>query len=281
RARAPPPPRGAPSRRARRARRRVRAPRAPRVRGGPPRRGSGCRSATRGLRAGPDTRRCSRTRARARRRPVSGTRCSPRRAVAPLVRHLLYSTATVVADTATSLRRGIVVLQTLQSDEAIAAGGLGVLRVAELVGDDKSQISRTLKALHQCGLVDRDPDTRAYRLGWALFALAARAGDTHLLAAGERTVRELVQALGERVHLTILQGADVLTVLSESPPHTIQAAGWVGRSVPAHCASSGQALLVDHSLEEVVELLADVELVPLGPNAPRTIEEFYGRLEAA
>jgi len=187
----------------------------------------------------------------------------------------------VVADTATSLRRGIVVLQTLQSDEAIAAGGLGVLRVAELVGDDKSQISRTLKALHECGLVDRDRDTRAYRLGWALFALAARAGDTHLLAAGERTVRELVQALGERVHLTILQGADVLTVLSESPPHTIQAAGWVGRSVPAHCASSGQALLVDHSLEEVVELLADVELVPLGPNAPRTIEEFYGRLEAA
>jgi len=180
---------------------------------------------------------------------------------------------------ATSLRRGILVLQALNSDEAAAGGGLGVLRVAELVGDDKSQISRTLKALHRFGLVDRDPGTRAYRLGWGVFALAARAGDTRLLSAGERALRELVDTLGERVHLTVLQGPDVLTVLSESPPVALQAAGWVGRAVPAYCSSSGQALLVDHSLDEVAELLAGVELVPLGANAPRTVEELYARIE--
>jgi IclR family KDG regulon transcriptional repressor len=187
----------------------------------------------------------------------------------------------MLADIATSLRRGIVVLQTLSSDEAVAAGGLGVLRIAELVGDDKSQISRTLKALHQSGLVDRDPATRAYRLGWAVYALAARAGDTRLLSAGERTLRELVGTLEERVHLTVLQGTEVLTLLSESPPHAIQAAGWVGRTVPVYCSSSGQALLVDFTLDEVRELLAGVELVPRGPAAPRTIEDFYTRVEAA
>jgi len=85
------------------------------------------------------------------------------------------------------------VLQTLYSDEAIAAGGLGVLRIAELVGEDKSQISRTLNALRQYGLVDRDLDTRAYRLGWALFAFAARSGDARVLAVGERTLKELVE----------------------------------------------------------------------------------------
>lgn len=187
----------------------------------------------------------------------------------------------MVADTATSLRRGILVLQALQSDEAIAAGGLGVLRIAELVGDDKSQISRTLKALLQNGLVDRDPETRAYRLGWALFALAARAGDTRLLATAERTLKELGQVLGERVHLTVLHQAEVLTVLSESPPHAIQAAGWVGRAIPIHSSSAGQALLLDHSFEDVIELLAETEFVPSGPKGPRTVEEFYARIEAA
>jgi IclR family KDG regulon transcriptional repressor len=187
----------------------------------------------------------------------------------------------MLADIATSLRRGIVVLQTLGSEEAIVAGGLGVLRIAELVGDDKSQISRTLKALHGSGLVDRDPATRAYRLGWALYALAARAGDTRLLAAGERTLRELVHALEERVHLTVLQGTEVLTVLSESPPHAIQAAGWVGRTVPVYCSSAGQALLADFTLDDVRELLAGVELRQLGPAAPRTVEDFYARVEAA
>ncbi|HKI92100.1 MAG TPA: IclR family transcriptional regulator [Gaiellaceae bacterium] len=182
---------------------------------------------------------------------------------------------------ATSLRRGILVLQALNSDEAIAGAGLGVLRLAELVGDDKSQISRTLKALHQYGLVDRDPDTRAYRLGWALFTLAARAGDTRLLAAGERELKDLVHTLGERVHLNVLQGAEVLTVLSESPPRALQAVDWVGRTVPTYCSSAGQALLTDWSREDVAELLADTDFAPLGPSSPKTIVEFYARIETA
>jgi IclR family KDG regulon transcriptional repressor len=187
----------------------------------------------------------------------------------------------MVADMATSLRRGILVLRALSSDESIAAGGLGVLRLAELVGDDKSQISRTLKALLQYGFVDRDPDTRAYRIGWALYALAARAGDTRLLVAGEQASKELVAALGERIHLNVLQGSEVLTVRSESPARALQTTGWVGRTVPAYCTSAGQALLMDRTYDEVAELLAGVELVPLGPAAPRTIAEFYARIEAA
>jgi len=127
----------------------------------------------------------------------------------------------------------VAVLSALHGEEALAAGGLGVLRIAELVGSDKSQVSRTLKILAEYGLVDRDPHTRAYRLGWQLFALASRAGDTHLLAAAGPVVKELGRTLGERSHLSVLQGTEVLTLLSESPEHAVQAAGWVGRLVPA------------------------------------------------
>ncbi|MGH3049677.1 MAG: IclR family transcriptional regulator [Gaiellaceae bacterium] len=186
--------------------------------------------------------------------------------------------STVVADTATSLRRGVAVLQSLHSEEALSAGGLGVLRIAELLDCDKSQVSRTLKTLAEYGLVDRDAETRAYRLGWAVFALAARAGDTRLLAAGDPVVRDLSAALGERVHLTVLQGSTVLTVLSESPQHAIQATGWVGLAVPAYCSSSGRALLLDRTREEVRDLFAGVDFVALGPNAPRDADDLYARI---
>jgi IclR family transcriptional regulator, KDG regulon repressor len=176
-----------------------------------------------------------------------------------------------------SLRRGVLVLQALQSDDALG-GGLGVVRIAELVGQDKSQISRTLKTLAEVGLVERDAETRAYRLGWAVYALAARSGDARLLAAGEPVVAELARTLGERVHLSVLRGTDVLTVLSQSTPHAIEAAGWIGRVVPAYCTSTGYALLVD---ADVADVLAGVELARLAPNTPRSLREVEARVADA
>ena len=114
--------------------------------------------------------------------------------------------------------------------EAASRGGLGVVRLAELVGSDKSQTSRTLATLAEHGLVERDPDTLSYRIGWQVFALAARAGEPRLLAAAPRLLRGLVQQLGESAHLSVRQGASVLTLLSESPASAIHAPGARGRA---------------------------------------------------
>jgi IclR family transcriptional regulator, KDG regulon repressor len=176
-----------------------------------------------------------------------------------------------------ALERGILVLEALASDEALG-GGLGVTRIAELVGQDKSQVSRTLRTLDARGLVDRDPETRAYRLGWTVFGLAARAGETRLLAAGETIARELAHQLSERVHVSVLRGSAVLTILSHGAPHAIEAAGWVGRAVPAYCTSAGYALLLDADIEAI---LGATELFRLGPNTPRSLAEVAARVEAA
>ncbi|HZR95610.1 MAG TPA: IclR family transcriptional regulator [Gaiellaceae bacterium] len=184
----------------------------------------------------------------------------------------------MVADTATSLRRGLRVLEALDSEEARAAGGLGVLRLAELLGQDKSQISRTLKTLDEHGFVDRDPATRAYRLGWLLHGLAARAGDAALVAAAEPVVRALARELGERAHLSVLRGAEVLTVASESSARPLEAVAAVGSTAPAYCTSAGYALLVD---DDADERLAGVELVVRAPNTPRTLAAVAERVAAA
>jgi DNA-binding IclR family transcriptional regulator len=152
------------------------------------------------------------------------------------------------------LARGLDVLAALGEPEAMSQG-LGVVRLAALVGGDKSQLSRTLATLADLGFVERDPDTLAYRIGWRVFALAARAGESRLLVAAPAVLHELVAALGESAHLSVRQGAYSLTLLSVPSPAAVHAPGRVGELTPLATTSSGRALVSD---------LADDELAALG-----------------
>ena len=151
------------------------------------------------------------------------------------------------------LARGLAVLEAL-ADEPAAQDGLGVVRLAELVGAEKSQLSRTLQTLEEHGLVERDPDTRAYRLGWRIFGLAARVGESRLVAAAPPVLRALVRELGESVHLSVRQGDQVLTLLSESPSSTLHAPGRVGGLTPLATTSAGRALMLDLEAQELEAL---------------------------
>jgi DNA-binding IclR family transcriptional regulator len=159
-----------------------------------------------------------------------------------------------VAERETSIRRGVEALLTLASDEAAAEGGLGVTRVARMLGREKTQVSRTLATLAEYGLVDRDPDTRAYRLGWRIYAMGQLAGSRHLLDSARPLLGALVARFGEGAHLSVLQGNEVVTVLSEQSPHPVRAVNWIGRNTPAYCTSAGKALLLDRTSEELEAL---------------------------
>ena len=181
----------------------------------------------------------------------------------------------------TSLGRGLEILAVLGGEEATASGGLGVVRIAQLVGREKSQVSRALKTLAESGFVDRDPDSLVYRLGTRLFTLAARAGHQRLLSAAPPVLEALVARTGETAHLTVLDGAEVLTLLSQPSPRAIRASGWSGRRVPVHCTSSGRALLFDHDRARLAELLPGPELPARGLGSPRDASELHRRIAAA
>ncbi len=163
----------------------------------------------------------------------------------------------------------------------MARGGLGVLRLAEITGGDKGQVSRLLKTLDAHGLVERDPDTRNYRLGWQLFVLAAQVGDQRLLGVAQPVLARLVDQLGERANLSVLRGTEVLTLFSVASPRAVQSVDWVGRTVPSICTSSGRALLFDHSRAELAELFAGTAFSELGPLAPRDIDTLHRRIVAS
>jgi DNA-binding IclR family transcriptional regulator len=179
-----------------------------------------------------------------------------------------------------SLRRGLLVLEVLAhaGDED---AGLGVVDVARRLGVDKSQASRTLRALAEHGLAERDTASRAYRLGPRLFAYAALVSERRLLRVAPPVLERLVEALGERAHLSVLDGTTVLTLLSHSPAHAVQTADWVGRTVPAYCTAAGRALLIDHDTAALRALFARVELPAGGPRTVAGLAELNARIRAA
>jgi IclR family transcriptional regulator, KDG regulon repressor len=180
----------------------------------------------------------------------------------------------------TSIRRGVEVLLSLASDESLSGGGLGVTQIADLLGREKSQVSRALKALSEYGLVERNKDS-SYRLGWQLYALAQLAGERRLLDAATPMMRRMAHLLGERVHLSVLQGTETLTVISESPGRSVETTGWAGRVTPAYCTSAGRALLLDWRVDEIAAAFANVEFVALGPKTVGSPVELAAAVDEA
>lgn len=170
-----------------------------------------------------------------------------------------------------------------------------MVRIAELLGREKSQVSRALKTLSTRGFVDRDPITREYRLGWRLYGLAARTGRSRLLALAPPLLRRLVSELEETAHLSVLEGTEVLTLISERSPRVVQAADWSGLRVPAGNTSSGRALLLDADdaslpaelrgrivrAREAGYATVDEEFEPGLVGAAAPVRDFRGRTIAA
>jgi IclR family transcriptional regulator, KDG regulon repressor len=179
----------------------------------------------------------------------------------------------------TSIRRGVEVLLSLASEESLSSNGLGVTQIADLLGREKSQVSRALKALSEYGLVERNQDS-SYRLGWRLYALAQLAGERRLLEVATPIMRRLAYFLAERVHLSVLQGTDALTVISESPGRSVETVGWAGRVTPAYCTSAGRALLLDWEADEIAAAFANVEFVALGPRTVRSPKQLFAAIRA-
>lgn len=146
------------------------------------------------------------------------------------------------------LRRDLEILDVLARAEH-AAGGLGVSRIAELLGREKSQISRALKALEAEGMAERDPDSLKYRLGWRLYAFASRTTEARLAHVAAPYLRRLVAGLNETTHLCVLRGSAVLTLLSVSPSHAFRGLGWEGVTVPVPMTSAGRVLISDWAPE--------------------------------
>ncbi len=146
----------------------------------------------------------------------------------------------------------IAVLRTFTADEPL----LGVTEIANRVGLHKSTVSRILATFEQEHLVERDPETRRFRLGLGLIAVAGP-----LLAELEErrvaypVLRELTEQTGETSALMVWNGAESMCVEQIASHHQIKHSTPLGARYTDAMSASVQVFLSAAPAERVRTLL--------------------------
>jgi DNA-binding IclR family transcriptional regulator len=177
------------------------------------------------------------------------------------------------------------VSRALRALELIAAEGeLGVSDLGRGLGVHKATASRLAATLAAGGLIERDPVSDRYRLGFGLIRLAGAAiAGLDLVRTAHPILENLAQRTRETVNLGVLSGGDVVYVDQVAGTHSIVSVSWVGRGTPLHCTSNGKVLLAwmdeqdrDRLLTAPLARLTDSTIVD--PNVLRTqLQEVRAR----
>jgi IclR family transcriptional regulator, acetate operon repressor len=165
-----------------------------------------------------------------------------------------------------SVARAVGVLRALADNE----GELGVTELGRRLGVHKATASRLVATLAEHRLVERNPVTDKYRLGFGLIHLAGSAMAGLDLAREARPVlEELAERTQETINLAVLDGDAVLNVDQITSPRTVASRSWVGRRTPWYCTSNGKVLVAWLPEADRERLLAE----RLEPRTERSIVE--------
>ena len=175
------------------------------------------------------------------------------------------STGFAVRNKVQSLDRALDILKLLGSEPEMR-----VTDLARRLEVHKSTVFRLLATLQEHGLVEQNPATEKYRLGYGLVRLASSVvGEIDLARASRPVLEELATRTSETVNLAILQGDQVINIDQIAAPNLVVNVNWVGKQTPLHCTSNGKVLLAFLPEAERHRLLEQ----PLQRFTPRTITD--------
>lgn len=161
-----------------------------------------------------------------------------------------------------SLARGLKIMTYL----AAQPDGMGVTELADVLGIDKSSVSRLVQTLANYGYAEQDASTRRYRLGPEIVRLS-RSLLTRMPLRDEAKpfLRELVSRTGECAHLAILSQGQALYIDQVESAASLRVTTGVGTLAPLHCTALGKCLL---AFDPTVPLPAEMPTF-----TPRTITD--------
>lgn len=163
-----------------------------------------------------------------------------------------------------SVGRALSILEIL----ADGPGELGVTDLGRRLGVHKATASRLVATLAERGLVERNPATDKYRLGFGLVHLAgATLAGLDLVRQARPILEDLAERTRETVNLAVLDGERVLNIDQITGTRSIVSVSWVGKRTPYHCTSNGKVLVAFLPQAEQERLLS----LPLERTTPHTI----------
>jgi DNA-binding IclR family transcriptional regulator len=142
--------------------------------------------------------------------------------------------------------------------EALAANGeMGVSEIGREIELSKTAVYNILGTFEVRRMVNRDPVTSRYRLGWRLYELGAELQRHSELAPVARPLlKQLAERTGETVLCAILDRIGVTYVDRVESDHAIRMVAAPGRQSALHATASGMVLLAHQPQAFVDEVLA-------------------------
>lgn len=128
------------------------------------------------------------------------------------------------------------------------------LELARACGINRSTAWRLLRTLEHHGLIDRDPVTQRYTVGYGAIPIAAAITDDALVRRVRPLLDELCARFGESVTLAVAKRFNLVYVDQVDPP-LIMAPNWMGKPLPLHATSGGKAFLAWLRPEERAAIL--------------------------
>jgi DNA-binding IclR family transcriptional regulator len=113
------------------------------------------------------------------------------------------------------------------------------------------------------GYLRQEKETKRYRVGRPLFALAASALDEiEMVNVATPILEELSRGTGESAHYAVRMGDAVVVIARTSGPGAFQLTDRVGVVRPAHCTALGKIILASLRPDQLKRFLDRVEMKP-------------------
>lgn len=159
---------------------------------------------------------------------------------------------------------------------------LHVREVAAQTGFHKATVHRILMAMRYNEMVEQNPDTGCYHLGLQLVRLGEHAvGRLDVAVIARPTLIDLAARTGERVHLAVLDGDQVVILDRVDGVNSLIVPSLPGRLFPAHTTSLGKAILAAMDDATIRGILGDRPLKRMTPRTPATVSALIEDLRHA
>lgn len=158
-----------------------------------------------------------------------------------------------------SLGRAFAILE----EVARHRDGIGLAELSKLVGLHNSTTFHLAKTMVSLGYLRQEKDSKRYRVGRPLFALAASALDEiEMVNVATPILEELSRDTGESAHYAVRMGDAVVVIARTSGPGAFQLTDRVGVVRPAHCTALGKIILASLRPDQLKRFLERVEMKP-------------------
>lgn len=141
--------------------------------------------------------------------------------------------------------------------------GIGLADLSKLVGLHNSTTFHLVKTMVSLGYIRQEKDSKRYRVGRPLFALAASSLDEiEMVNVATPILEDLARETGESSHFAVRMGDAVVVIARTSGPGAFQLTDRVGVVRPAHCTALGKVILAALRPDQLERFLERVELKP-------------------